>query len=300
VQAAEGYKQKASIPMKPVVAVIAPGSMGAAVGARLAQHGLEVRTSLDGRSAETAGRAAAAGMVAGSTADVAAADFILTIVPPAQALPLAQRLAPALQAATKKPVYADCNAVSPQTVARIARVLAPAGCAFVCAGIIGGPPQQGRPGPAFYASGPDAPRFAALVPHGLDVRVLEGPLTAAAALKMSYGGITKGVTALGAAMMLAATRGGSAQALRRELAASQPELLTWFARQISGMYPKAYRWVAEMEEVSTFAGGNAESGDIYAAIAEFYEHIARDLAGEGKDIAALKGFLEKRAEPEPR
>ena len=40
-------------PMNPVVAVIAPGMMGAAVGKRLVDHGLKVLTSLKGRSAET-------------------------------------------------------------------------------------------------------------------------------------------------------------------------------------------------------------------------------------------------------
>src|SRR5581483_11147011 len=177
------YTQKASKPMNPVVAVIAPGSMGAAVGARLVQRGLAVRTSLEGRSADTAARAAAAGMAGSDDAAIAACDVILSIVPPAQALPLAQRLAPALRASPRPPLYVDCNAVSPRTVERIAATIAPAGCAFVGAGIIGGPPQPGRKGPAFYASGPDAPRFAALAEHGLDVRVLAGPLTAAAALK---------------------------------------------------------------------------------------------------------------------
>ena len=47
---------------------------------------------------------------------------------------------------------------------------------------------------------------------GLDVRVLGGPLSAASALKMSYAGITKGTQALGAVMMLAATRAGTADA----------------------------------------------------------------------------------------
>ena len=41
--------------MNPVVAVIAPGMMGAAVGGRLVENGLKVLTSLKGRSAETAG-----------------------------------------------------------------------------------------------------------------------------------------------------------------------------------------------------------------------------------------------------
>ena len=36
--------------MNPVVAVIAPGAMGAPVGKRLAEHGLKVLTSLHERS----------------------------------------------------------------------------------------------------------------------------------------------------------------------------------------------------------------------------------------------------------
>ena len=42
--------------MNPVVSVIAPGMMGAAVGGRLAAHGLRVLTSLTGRSEETKSR----------------------------------------------------------------------------------------------------------------------------------------------------------------------------------------------------------------------------------------------------
>ena len=44
-----------------VVAVIAPGMMGAAVGKRLVDNGVKVLTSLRGRSAETMARAKAAG-----------------------------------------------------------------------------------------------------------------------------------------------------------------------------------------------------------------------------------------------
>jgi putative dehydrogenase len=282
--------------MPPVVAVIAPGSMGAAVGGRLAEHGVKVLTSLKARSAESAARAKAAGVTDAADDEIAAADFILSIVPPGEAVALAQRLAPVLSASNAKPVYVDCNAVSPPTVERIAMALAPTGCAFVDAGIIGGPPKpksKAEDGPTFYASGPAASRFATLSEHGLDVRVLDGPLSAASALKMSYGGITKGCTALGAAMFLAATRGGSADPLFRELQESQPELLAWFTKQITGMYPKSYRWVAEMEEVSNFAGGNAASRDIYAAIAQFYEHMARDFESDSKDVGALKTFLGK-------
>jgi len=71
--------------MAPVVAVVAPGMMGAAVGKRLADNGLKVLTSLKGRSQETVARASAAGMIAASDEEIAAADFILSILPPADA-----------------------------------------------------------------------------------------------------------------------------------------------------------------------------------------------------------------------
>ena len=84
--------------MAPVVAVIAPGMMGAAVGKRLVDHGLKVLTSLQGRSAETRERAKAAGMVAASDEEIAATDFILSILPPGDAGALARRFAGALTA----------------------------------------------------------------------------------------------------------------------------------------------------------------------------------------------------------
>ncbi len=180
--------------------------------------------------------------------------------------------------------------MSPPTVERIAAAIAPTGCAFVDAGIIGSPPRPDYGGPTFYASGREAPRFATLDQFGLVIRVLDGPLSAASALKMSYGGITKGTTAIAAAMFLAASRGGSADALFRELKESQPQLLAWFSRQIPNMYSKAYRWVAEMEEVSDFAGENAASKDMYAAIAQFYEHMARRFRFRPEGCGGAQGF----------
>ena len=41
--------------MKPVVAVIAAGAMGSAVAKKLTENGVEVLTSLAGRSASSAG-----------------------------------------------------------------------------------------------------------------------------------------------------------------------------------------------------------------------------------------------------
>ncbi len=276
--------------MRPIIAVISPGNMGAGVGGRLAEQGAEVRTWLSGRSAASAERARRAGMAASDEGGIAEAQFILSIVPPGDAVALAERLAPTLRAARTKPAYLDCNAVNPETAARIGAVIAATGCAFIDGGIIGGPPAPGAKGPALYVSGPEAARAIALNRHGLDVRVLEGPVGAASALKMSYAGITKGFTALGAAMALAATRAGAAEALHRELADSQPALLGWLTRQVPRMYPKAYRWVAEMEEIAGFIGASDAGGTILDGAARFYERIAADAEGEQRDTSALSAF----------
>jgi 3-hydroxyisobutyrate dehydrogenase-like beta-hydroxyacid dehydrogenase len=269
--------------------------MGSAVGKRLVDNGIKVLTSLTGRSAETVARARGAGMVAASDEEIASTDFILSILPPGEAVALARRFAPALTASNAKPVYVDCNAVSPKTVERIVAALAPTGSPYVDAGIIGSPPKPGDAGPRFYASGAEAPRFATLKRYGLDVRLLEGALTAASALKMSYAGMTKGTQAISAVMMLAATRGGTADALFAELQASQPQMLAWLKSSLSAMPPKAYRWVAEMQEIADFVGEDPAGHEIYAGAAHFYEQIARDFESDKTSVSALKDFLSKSA-----
>jgi 3-hydroxyisobutyrate dehydrogenase-like beta-hydroxyacid dehydrogenase len=277
--------------MSPTVAIIAQGAMGAGVAQRLTEHKVTVLTSLAGRSEASAKRAHAAGMSAVDERALTEAEFFLSIVPPGEALALAQRLAPTLAAANKKPVYAECNAVSPQTMLMIADVIAKTGCPFVGAGIIGPPPKPGSSNTRIYASGAAARDFARLNDYGLIVRVLDGPVTAASALKMSYAGITKGFTALGAAMMLAATRAGADTALKAELAESQQALLGFLSRSVPGMYAKAYRWVAELDEIAAFVGADRPEHEMLEAAARLYERIAADVEGEKQETGALDKFL---------
>jgi 3-hydroxyisobutyrate dehydrogenase-like beta-hydroxyacid dehydrogenase len=280
--------------MNPTVAVVAQGAMGAGVGGRLVERGLHVITSLAGRSEASAKRAQAAGMVAASDQDCAQADFFLSICPPADALALAEKMAKLIGPSNKKPIYVDCNAVSPPTKVRIGDVITKSGAPFVDVGIIGLPPQKDGSSPWLHASGPDAARFAPIGDFGLNVNVIEGPVGAASALKMSYAGITKGVTALGAMMMLAATRNGAAAGLRGEFDRSQPALLPWFQRAIPAMYSKAYRFVGEMEEIADFVGEDPAARKMYEAIAEFYTRLAKDFEGSQEETNALSALLKKK------
>src|ERR1700736_2061109 len=279
-----------------VVAIVAPGEMGAAVGARLAERGVKVTTSLAGRSGASAARAERARMlpVADDDALIAEADFFLSICPPGEAVALAQRLKPALTRGRKKPVYVDCNAIAPETALEIGVVLEGTGCRYVDGGIIGPPPPPNGTGTRIYVSGAAADEVARLSEFGVAFPPLDGPIGAASALKMSYGGITKGFTAIAVSMVLGATRAGLAPALHKELEASQPHLLAWLTRQVPRMYPKAYRWVAEMEEIGHFLGDDTPGGDMYEAIARLYVDIAaaaREPGAAGSPVTQLLAFF---------
>jgi L-threonate 2-dehydrogenase len=280
--------------MQPIVAVIAPGMMGSAVGQRLVENGIEVRTLLAGRSEATIARAKAAGMLGVSDEQAVASDIILSILPPGDALGLAERLAPALRATPKKPVFVDCNALNPGTVLSIAKVIEETGATFVDGGIIGGPPKPGSKGTKIYLSGEAAARVAELTKYGLQMPIQPGPIGAASAMKMSYAGLTKGLTALGCMMILSAKRGGVADSLRAEFERSQPALLGWLQRQIPAMYSKAYRFVGEMEEISDYVGEDVSAEEMFDAFADFYTRLAADYEGPQAEVGALTAFLKPK------
>jgi 3-hydroxyisobutyrate dehydrogenase-like beta-hydroxyacid dehydrogenase len=272
------------------IAVIAPGAMGAAIAARLVDNGARVLTLLDGRSEASRARAAQAGMTAASETEIVTADIVLSIVPPAQAEALAERLRPALSAAVDKPLYIDCNAVNPDTVRRIAATVAAAGCPFADAGIIGSPPKPGGAGPRFYVSGPQAQPAERLTPLGLTIRNIGGEVGDASSLKMCYGAFNKGLIALGSAVALAAERNGVAAALHRELSESQAAMLGQLTRGVPDMFPKAYRWVAEFDEIAEFVGDRPER-QIFAAIARLYAAMAAETADSREEVATLTDFF---------
>jgi len=275
--------------MNPVIAITSPGNMGAAIGGRLTAHGVKVLTKIAGRSAASRQRATANGLIGADDSAFAQADFLLSIVPPKAALATAEAMAPVLGKASRKPVYVDCNAISPATAARIGEILAASGTPYVDGGIIGGPPREGYT-PRLYVSGPEAKSVDALNRYGLDVRAVAGGIGAASALKLSYAGINKGVIGLGAAMVLAAKRAGVEDALMRELSDSQRALLAQLSRSVPDMFSKAERWAPEMEEIAAYASLDGEA-EVYRGLARLYERLAQDLAGPRDEIDALEAFF---------
>jgi 3-hydroxyisobutyrate dehydrogenase-like beta-hydroxyacid dehydrogenase len=267
--------------MKPTIAIMSPGDMGHAVGATLREGGLRVISGLGGRSERTRALAARAGIE--ETADDAAlvreADVLLSILVPAEAQALAERIARAVRGTAATPLYVDCNAVAPPTARHIAEIVEGAGARFVDAGIIGPPPKPGASSTRFYVSGRDAAAFARLRDFGLDVRVVGDQPGQASALKMCYAALTKGTTALMTQLSIAAERLGVSDALRAEFAASQPAMLERMHRAVPEMVPKAHRWVGEMEEIARTFEACGLTPRTFQGAAELYALVAGTSLG---------------------
>ena len=257
------------------IAILMPGDMGHGVGRALRQHGHDVITCLAGRSARTRGLAAAAGMRdAGSLeALVAEAGLILSILPPDAAVAQAGAVARAMTATGAKPVYVDCNAVSPQTARKIGAVIAAAGAPFIDCGIIGAAPGKGK-APRFHVSGPDTGAMERLDGKGIRVVAMGPEIGRASALKMVYAGLTKGTMTLHTAMLLAAWQLGVYDEAVAEYADSQPAALAAMQGRVPTIPADAGRWIGEMEEIAaTLADVGVPSGfhDGAAAICRVLE-----------------------------
>lgn len=264
------------------VALIGAGEMGSAVATLLVRAGHRVRAVLAGRSARTRARAQAAGIepVADLDTLLGGAGLVLSIVPPAAALPVALECARAGLAPGA--VYADLNAIAPATVRLIATALAPAGAVFVDGGIIGPAPRR-REDARLYLSGP-RPAVLAQLAGALDLRWVGEETGLASALKLCFAASTKAVSALHLTLLAAAERSGVARALHAELALSQPELLARLPATLPLIPARAHRWVAEMQALGALLADLGLPGGAAHGAAETFAAVAR-LPGADADPA---------------
>jgi len=273
------------------IGLLSPGDMGQAVGQRLAETGHRVLVALDGRSARTRGLAKAAGFDDVGTLDalVARADLVLTIIDPGQAIPVADALLAAMKQTGCHPLFADCNAVAPATKIAMAEKVHAAGGRFVDGGIIG-PPPRGAGKIRLYVSGPGAASLTSLTTPEISVRAVSDRVGDAAAVKMCYGGVTKGLVALAAELLVAAERMGVASELAEELKLSQPVVTDWMYATLPPMPSKAYRWVPETLEIAATFEAAGLSPRMMQGAADIYEAIARTALGrESPETARAAG-----------
>jgi 3-hydroxyisobutyrate dehydrogenase-like beta-hydroxyacid dehydrogenase len=255
------------------VAVLSPGDMGGATGKQLHANGLEVYSVLGNRSALTKQIAADAGFIDVPSLDelVKTVEMVISILVPSEAVNLAESVAAAMKRTGAKPTYVDCNAIAPQTVEKIAALMADAGAPFIDGGIIGGPPESGSD-TTFYCSGPDTTAFASLNGRGINVSVVGPKIGQASGLKMVYAASTKGTTALWTELMVAARAMGLEDALMAEFGENHP-IVTRNLRSIPGMAHKAGRWVGEMEEIAATFEGLGMTPKILEGAADMYRFV---------------------------
>ncbi len=262
------------------VGIVSPGEMGAAIGRLLIENGLGVFGCLEDRSEASRLRAERACFQDAQTLDdlVQGVDLLLSVVPPDQALAVATRVAECLSRASAKPVFADCNAVSPQTAKRIGEMIAAADATFIDAGIIGPPPRPGAK-TRLYCSGPDIEALESLSTEGLEILEIKvaGPeIGQASGLKMVYSASTKGTTALWTQFLIAAKALGLDEVLRQEfsLGGRQTVISQQMMAQIPTVPRNSSRWVGEMDEIAATFASLGLTPKIFEGVAELYRRIS--------------------------
>jgi 3-hydroxyisobutyrate dehydrogenase-like beta-hydroxyacid dehydrogenase len=222
---------------------------------------------------------------------VAAADLVLSVAPPGQAVLIARELAAAANQAGRTPLVADLNAISPATVRAVATTLAGAGLDLVDGAISGPPPAPDRDGPRVYLAGARAGEIAAVPWPGIDVRVLGDQLGSASALKMCSASVYKGLVALGAQAMLTARHHGVLAELLTELELSGLHLNA--PGSVAVAATKADRYVPEMHEIAATQAGAGLTPALFEAMAEVWTAIAA-----GPLAAADPETVDRTAPPE--
>lgn len=234
----------------PIVGLLHPGQMGAAVAAAIAKKH-DVVWCAAGRSQETEARAGRAGLraVPDLATLLAQSDIILSICPPAVAEQTAQQVLAAGRQFTG--VLVEANAVAPGKVTRIAGRLGGGGIRVVDGAIIGPPPTEGRTARLYLAGDPDDVRLVqGIVAGGPVETVVLGPTVgAASALKMAFGSYQKATRALAAVAHALADRHGVADALLVE-ADRMPSAVLADRGYIPSVAARAWRWAPEMSEAA--------------------------------------------------
>ena len=295
--------------MNSTIGIVGTGDMGSAVGGALLRAGYRVITALEHRSAESRKLARRAGLEDCGSLDrvLGESDIFLSILPPAAACEFASQVAGAIAETSRAILYADCNAVAPETLKRIEALFAGGSAEFVDVGIVGQPPGRSASMPTrFYVAGAQRDRILSLKTP--EIAMIDmGPASGrASAIKMCYAALNKGVDALFTDILLAARRLDVESELRMELDASQSEAAARMVRRIPYLAATAARYTGEMREIAQAFDAAGVSGDFHRGAAWLYDVLARSsLSAETRDtlpdersldeaLAAYAAVLEKK------
>lgn len=283
------------LPPRPVIGVLHPGAMGAALGSSLKRVAGAVIWAAAGRSITTSKRAELADLVGVPDLGELArrADLIISICPPHAARDVAQEVAAALAAVPGRgegddraaPLYVDANAISPAAVRDIGALL---GADHVVDAAVIGPPAWEPGSTVLWLSGAAAEVVAGLFAGSpFEARVLGPDLGAASALKACFGLQSKALPALRLAMAAAARGYGVQDALDGELArtGADPAPVGVDDRAAG----RAWRWVGEMEEAAQALAAVGVPDGFSRAAAEVYRIAAAQDPTDRANSWGLRG-----------
>ncbi len=248
--------------MAPTVGIVSTGAMGSALADAL--DGRVVAT-LDGRSQRTrtlAARATRLELLLSLEDVVRAADVVLCVAPPGEA----EAIARTVRATGTPRLYADLNAISPQTIQRIGPDVD---------GAISGPPPWRAGTTRIYISGPRAEEVAALPWTRVELVVVGDEPGTASAVKMCTASVYKGTTALLAHALLTAQAYGVVDHVLADLRSAFPELVDGAGTAIARAATKSQRYIPEMREIAATQAAAGLPAELFDGVAAVYEALAR-------------------------
>ena len=254
------------------IGILHPGEMGISIAASAQNSGCAVYWASEGRREPTLRRAAEfrlhdAETLAGLCRQC---RIVISVCPPHAAESLANDVA----ATGFAGIYVDANAIAPQRTIKIGEMLSGAGISFVDGGIIGAPAW--KPGTCMYLSGAHASEVTNCFKAGpLDIRIIGTSIGKASALKMCYAANTKGTVALLAAILATAETLGVRTELFERWRDEDAAFPGQVKKRVQANATKAWRFVAEMEEISKTFSEAGLPGGFHAAAADVYQRLAR-------------------------
>jgi 3-hydroxyisobutyrate dehydrogenase-like beta-hydroxyacid dehydrogenase len=230
------------------------------------------------RSADTVSEMEAACANAGVTCArtlggaLSGADLIISVVTAEQAFEAADQAAAHLGPGA---LFCDMNSVAPETKRRARAVIEQAGGRYVDVAIMA-PVLPAALSVPLLASGPHAPAAqSALGQLGFQVRIIDGQVGAASAIKMVRSIMVKGIEALTAECLLSARKAGVETEVIASLVASSgnPKWADQADYNLDRMLVHGLRRAAEMDESSRTAASLGTRGSMAAATADWQRRL---------------------------
>jgi hypothetical protein len=234
------------------IGILYPGEMGSSLGKVLSENGYRVVTTVEERSSRTRRLCLETGLeILNSFREVVqAADIIISVVPPAAAVQVAEQYASFADLRSRTSLYIDANSISPETTKQIGDLLSQLPINFVDAAVHGLASRLRTQG-TIYLSGPHASDVAELFGRSLRTRIIGETIGQASVFKMLLSGMSKGLVALFLEMSLLAREEHMLDSFLSECREYYPGIMTAIDRLLPTYPQHASRRADELRELET-------------------------------------------------